>query len=84
MEHKQATAGTFAPEQPGQDLVGLIAPRDTSGVIVAVVNADDIGGDTLPSVIADDGSRPMYLTRDGGDRVVGDERLPRRQMDADA
>ena len=52
-EHQQPAARPFAPKQPRQYLVGLVAAGDAVRVGVVVVNADDVGRDAFPAVVAD-------------------------------
>ena len=61
IEQQDATARPLALEQPGQPFFGAVASRNAVGIGVVVVNADDVGGDTFPAVIAD--HRPGRVER---------------------
>ena len=63
LEHQQPPARALALEQPRQHLVGVVAPRDALGLVVVVVDADDVGRDALPAVVAD--HRPRRVERLG-------------------
>ena len=60
-EHQQPPARPLAAEQPRQRFVGVIPAREPLRIRVVVVDADDVGGDALPAVVAD--HRPRRIER---------------------
>ncbi len=61
VEHEQPAARPLAAEEPRQRRVGVIAARQALRIWIVVVDADDVGGDALPAVVAD--HRPRRIER---------------------
>src|SRR5690606_933245 len=53
----------------GPQFAGLVTARDAGGIGIVVVYADDIGGDALPSVVADDRTGGVERFRQVIDRL---------------
>ena len=51
---EDAPARPFAPEETGERFIGPIAAGNSGELVVVVVDADDVGCNALPPVVADD------------------------------
>jgi len=70
-QYVDKASGAFAPEETGERFIGPISAGNSGELVVVVVDADDVGCDALPAIIADHQARRIESAREVVERGHG-------------